>query len=243
MTTQEVLQACTVDGNTVKLPSIQLERSAYMEVKKRLEGIGGKWKGGKVAGFVFPTCPQQLLSNIQGGEKINLKKDFQFFATPKHIALKMIELAEINPEKQTTLEPSAGHGAITRAFNEVHGDFAIFAYELMEANRMVLAKDPNVIILGDDFLKCDQKFDVIVANPPFNKNQDIDHVLHMFDCLNEGGRIVTIMGTGWQFRSGKKETAFREWALKHVYLTYPLESGTFKESGTMVETVLLVIDK
>ena len=43
MTTKEqVLQNCTVDGNVVKLPNIQLERKLYQEVAKALKLIGGK---------------------------------------------------------------------------------------------------------------------------------------------------------------------------------------------------------
>ena len=51
MTKEEVLQKCTIEGNIVKLPNVQLDRNEYLEVKKALELIGGKWKGGKVFGF------------------------------------------------------------------------------------------------------------------------------------------------------------------------------------------------
>ena len=43
MTTKEqVLQNCTIEGNIVKLPNIQLDRKLYQEVAKSLELIGGK---------------------------------------------------------------------------------------------------------------------------------------------------------------------------------------------------------
>ncbi len=45
MSKEEVLQQCTIEGNIVKLPSITLDRKNYLEVKKSLELIGGKWKG------------------------------------------------------------------------------------------------------------------------------------------------------------------------------------------------------
>ena len=85
MTTKEqVLQNCTVEGTVVKLPNVQLDRKLYQEVAKALELIGGKWKGGKVFGFVFATDPTDLLHQIANGEKGNLKKEFQFFATPEN---------------------------------------------------------------------------------------------------------------------------------------------------------------
>ena len=62
MQTLEILQKCTIEENTVKLPNIQLERKEYIEVKNKLELIGGKWKGGKIQGFVFATDPSELLN-------------------------------------------------------------------------------------------------------------------------------------------------------------------------------------
>ena len=52
--------------------------------------------------------------------------------------------------------------------------------------------------MGDDFLNPSEwatafKYDRIIANPPFTKNQDIDHVMQMWNFLKPGGRIVSIM--------------------------------------------------
>ena len=69
----EVLQNCKVEENVIKLPDTQLDRKEYLEVKKALELIGGKWKGGKISGFVFKTDPTDLLNQIANGEKRNLK--------------------------------------------------------------------------------------------------------------------------------------------------------------------------
>ena len=53
MTKEDILIQCTVGGNVVKLPNIQLERKLYQDVAKSLNLIGGKWVGGKTCGFVF----------------------------------------------------------------------------------------------------------------------------------------------------------------------------------------------
>jgi hypothetical protein len=246
MSTIEILEKCTVDGNVVKLPNIQLERSSYMEVKKKLEGIGGKWKGGKTSGFVFPSCPKQLLNNIQGGEKINLKKDFQFFDTPDYLCDKLVELAGIE-ENHLVLEPSAGQGAIVKAIHRAHNRMKVFCYELMDQNTIELLKigTGSLTVLGNDFLKNQNEylFDRIVANPPFTKNQDIDHVMHMYKHLNKGGRLVSIMGKGWTFREGNKEKEFRSFLEQKSAIVEDIQKGAFKSSGTMVETVIVIIDK
>lgn len=77
-TKEEVLQNCTVEGTVIKLPNTQLDRKLYQEVAKSLELIGGKWKGGKVFGFVFLTDPTDLLEEIANAEKRNFKNDIIF---------------------------------------------------------------------------------------------------------------------------------------------------------------------
>jgi hypothetical protein len=141
-TKEEVLQNCKVEGMIVKLPDTQLERKLYQEVAKALELIGGKWKGGKVFGFVFTTDPTELLNQIANGEKRNLKKEFQFFGTPDDLADDLVFEAQIEPYHKI-LEPSAGQGAIVKAINRVFPDTKVSCYELMEVNQTILKKNKN----------------------------------------------------------------------------------------------------
>ena len=107
-TKQEVLQNCTVEGNLVKLPGVQLERKLYLDVANALELIGGKWKGGKVGAFVFPHDPTELLKQIANGDNRNLKKEYQFFETPAELADELAEFLqiprEVNFSNQTAME-------------------------------------------------------------------------------------------------------------------------------------------
>ena len=239
----EILKECVTEGNVVKLPQVDLDRNQYLKVKKSLEGIGGKWKGGKVSGFVFSTDPTDLLGEISGGVKINLKKDFQFFATPSDLAKRLVELAELD-SSDDVLEPSAGQGAIIEHINSF--GLTPDCYELMEQNRIVLdSSDLNFELKGDDFLKSksDKKYSKIIANPPFSKNQDIDHVYKMYDVLEPGGELVTIMSTHWQSSSNKKETSFRSWLMEMNHEVIELNKGEFKTSGTSVATDIVMISK
>lgn len=243
METTTILKLCAVEGNLIKLPPVQLDRNDYLTVKKALELIGGKWKSGKTQGFVFEHDPTDLLSQIAGGEIRNLKKEFQFFETPDRVADRLVELANIG-DNDTILEPSAGRGAIVKAIHRQHPHRIVSGYELMELNHSFLEKIENFELLGNNFLKeCNCQFDVIIANPPFAKNQDIDHIKHMFDKLYSGGRLVSIASIHWQIASGKKETAFRQWLDNHGAKIRSIERGTFKESGTMIEGCIVVITK
>lgn len=240
----QTLQNCQVEGKIVKLPLGQLERQDYMEVKKKLELIGGKWKGGKVTGFVFEEDPTELLNQIANGGNRNLKKEFQFFGTPDALADRLVDLAELR-EGHYILEPSAGQGAIIKAINRHIRGEEIFCFELMPLNQIFLRKLSYVVILGEDFLlsKHNKQFDRIIANPPFSKNQDVDHILKMYEVLKPGGRIVSIAGKHWQYSSNKKEKAFRDWLDKVEAKIIEIEAGEFKESGTSVATVIIVINK
>ena len=183
----DILKQCTIDGLTIRLPDHQLERNIYSEVAKKLELIGGKWKGGKTKGFLFKEDPTDYLQKLCNGASVNLKKEFQFFATPDNIADKLVELACIE-SRHLILEPSAGQGAIIKAIHRTLPDLNIDYYELMDLNRTFLEKLPNCTLIGEDFITEKQTivYDRIIANPPFSKNQDIDHVLKMYDRLADG---------------------------------------------------------
>lgn len=244
MTTKEqILQSCTIEGTIVKLPNVQLDRKLYQEVAKALELIGGKWKGGKVAGFVFATDPTELLNQIASGEKRNLKKEFQFFATPQDKASLLVDLAELK-ETDTILEPSAGQGAIIREINKVTSVIPD-CYELMDINTEILKKtNLKFNIIGKDFLTHkDKKYSKIIANPPFTKNQDIEHLFHMYNHLSSGGRLVCITSESWVNGTSRKQLEFRNWIESKQPTIQFLEKGTFKESGTMVGACIVIIDK
>lgn len=244
MTTKEqVLQNCTVEGTTVKLPNIQLNRKLYQEVAKSLELIGGKWKGGKVLGFVFATDPTDLLEEIANGEKRNLKKEFQFFATPEKLADELVYLADLK-QHDTILEPSAGQGAIIKAINKVC-DVVPDCFELMDVNTIILNKSRlRFNLIGADFLSHSGKtYTKIIANPPFTKNQDIEHLNKMYECLAFGGRLVCITSESWVNGNHKKQVEFRDWLEEVGAEIIDIEKGTFKESGTMVGGKIIIINK
>ena len=255
-TKTEILQACKVEGTVIKLPNIQLERKLYQEVAKALELIGGKWKGGKVAGFEYPADPSEHLAGLISAltdpdqpmpAKNNPKKEFQFFETPDDIADWIVSLAEINPANYIC-EPSAGRGAIVKAIQRACPSLKqkVAIFELMPLNKSMLqSKVSGIVDYGDDFLQYDKRgvFDRIIANPPFSKNQDIDHVRHMYDCLKPGGRMVSIMSKHWTFASNRKETQFREWLKSVKAETHTIPAGAFKQSGTMIESLVIVINK
>ncbi len=238
------LKNSTVNGNIVKLPNGTLDRKIYLEVKKRLELIGGKWKGGNVKGFLFNENPSELLEQIANGEKRNLKKEFQFFGTPSKLADLLVSYADIN-NSHKILEPSAGQGAIVKSIHKVCPTVPVDYCEIMGINQTFLDKISNVNMVGSDFLctNLNGYYDRVIANPPFSKNQDIEHIYKMYDCLKLGGRLVSIASKHWQLSNNKTETKFREWLGLVKADIHEVKAGEFKESGTSIATVIIVINK
>lgn len=242
MTKQDILSQCTINGLVVILPDTQLDRKVYQEVAKSLELIGGKWNR-KEKGFLFAEDPTELLNQIASGEKRNIKKEFQFFATPSELADELVELAEIK-YGDVILEPSAGQGAIIEAILRKDSEANIFAIELMDINSSILTKKGFAHELGD-FLKIPGQpiYDKIIANPPFSKNQDIDHIMHMYDLLKSGGRLVSVASRHWKLSSNNKESKFREWIKEVGADIIDVDAGVFKSSGTQIATCIIVVDK
>ncbi len=90
-------------------------------------------------------------------------------------------------------------------------------------------------------------YDRIIMNPPFSDRRDMEHVLHAYDLLKPGGRIVAIVGEGVMFGSDKRATEFRDWLDKLGATAEKLEEGTFNDPSlpvtTGVNARMLVIDK
>lgn len=229
-----VLADSLVDEHYLYLPDVQLERKLYMSVNKALEALGGKWQRGPRA-HVFKSSPAEKVEQLlQTGEYTDAKKEFQFFETPITLAQELVEMACIE-EGETVLEPSAGKGRIAQYVEE-----SCDVIELNEENRAHL-KENGFNIVGADFMRFNRKYDVIIANPPFSRQQDIDHVNKMIDLAQRC--VVSVMSASVLFRENNKTTEFRDRVERLGGTITPLPDDSFKESGTLVRTCLVKINK
>lgn len=248
---QESLKKCKVEGNTVFLPPINVVLPNYNEVKTALIKAGAAYKKNA---FVFPSEAKPFFDRLMGGEKVNIQKEFQYYEMPTSLVDRLIEFAQIESH-DNILEPSAGQGAILegiqRRFSGTGIDLTMDYCELMENNRNILGKKIDcgglrALCVGIDFLKISDtpKWNKIIANPPFTKNADIDHIRKMYAVCKSGGRIVTIASLHWQMTENKKEIEFKKWLDKiGGRCASIIEAGAFKESGTNVATCIIVINK
>ena len=238
----KVLEQCRVDGNKLFLPPTQLDRKLYEKVNKALDAMGGKWNRSAKA-HLFPENPSELIEQaLETGEVVSVKQELQYFPTPNSVVdLMLKKLNSLGVEKGRVLEPSAGEGAIASRLKS--SGFEVEVCEIYEPFRKKLALDGYKVLPEGDFLKVvvDKKYDAVVANPPFTRQQDIDHVSHMLSMVKSGGVVVSVMSAGVGFRSNKKTCDFKEGLddkAEHWEITQ-LPENSFKVSGTSVNTVLL----
>lgn len=242
-TVLDILGKCRVEDNVLFLPDERLERPDYEAVNKVLTILGGKWNR-KAKGHVFDHCPEEEIENvILTGEVTDKVKEYQFFPTPREVAEHLCDLAEIHSDS-FVLEPSCGKGNIADVVYERKPGM-LYGIELNVDMGKYLQEKPYDTYIGKDFLEFEQceYWDRIVMNPPFARQQDIDHVYKAFEILKNGGIMVSVMSNSVLFRTNKKTVEFREFLDKHNAVVEELPEGAFKESGTMVRACVVKIVK
>jgi predicted RNA methylase len=241
-----ILSGAAVNGNALVLPD-QLERAMYVAVNKVLEAAGWKWdrkaKAHTCEGDAVDVLEQVLLT----GEVTVAKNEFGYFPTPKPIVAQLIGLAELQPG-MAVLEPSAGQGAIAAELCRAGVD--VDAFELLEANiKPLVAALRNEVganaVVHSNFLVEEPApvYDRVVMNPPFSRQQDIKHVMHAFKFLKPGGRLVSVMSASITFRTDKLTQEFHALLSRHEGGILPLPAGAFRESGTLVSTVIVTLKR
>ena len=171
--------------------------------------------------------------------------DPSFFPTPPDVVARLLNEAAVEPH-HAVLEPSAGTGAIAGPLAEIAGR-NLTCYELdgdrADETRRAVADFGATVITGD-FLDspADRQYDRIVMNPPFARGQHHMHVLAAYQRLRHGGRLVSVMPAGFQGGGSPQAKALLELLDGRAEVS-PLPAGSFRASGTKIDTVVLTLTK
>lgn len=237
----EVLSALSFDGNMVRIEQ-QLDRKLYTKVNDVLSACGGKWTRG-VKAHVFRDDAEPIISAAINAGEVKTAKDDGFFATPVELASHLVEIAGVK-QGHRALEPSAGTGRIVDEL--IRAGASVLAWEI-DAERAASMTGQHValnVVVGD-FMNCppiSPRLDRVVLNPPFCKvgiGDHLDHVRHAYGLLGDGGVLVSVLPSSVTFRQDRRHREFREWFQKRGGEVEPLPEGSFKSSGTMVNTCVL----
>lgn len=243
--TLSVLEGLSFTGTSATIVR-KLDRTLYTKVNKVLEAAGGKWSR-KAKAHVFTEDPQELIEQIVlTGEYRREKQELGVFYTPAELAQDVAGRAGILPD-QRWLEPSAGMGALAMAAASLGA--AVTCMDILpkhvEACRKLgfeahtadfLQVEPRDFVFGDV-----PPFDGVIMNPPFAKMADAQHFLQARRFVRKGGKVVSVMSSALTFRDTAAYRMIREFVKLDGGTIESLPAGSFKESGTMVNTCLVVL--
>jgi predicted RNA methylase len=219
----------------------QLDRKTYERTNKVLEAAGGKWCRKSKAHLFAVDAAHRVDQIILSGEVEAPKDEFDFFPTPPVVVERLLALANIQPGMRV-LEPSAGTGAI--AFACAAAGAQVDCYEIAQSNCEAIGADQRLHwVRHADFLNQAPEpiYDRVVMNPPFSRQADIKHVTHALGFLKPEGLLVSVMSAGVSFRDNRLTQEFRDLIRRRGGDIEALPDGSFKSSGTMVRTVIVMI--
>jgi hypothetical protein len=221
-----------------------------------------------LADYYGEVIPDGQTPDDDGGlftPKTSVAKNYGFFPTPDAAAERVIRHTPLYRDRDeaplSVLEPSAGSGNLARRCAEARtgtnydGGRCDYTYraavdcieiqpELADALR---SEGVYRRVLSCDFLLLqpdpEKLYDRVVMNPPFDRERDIDHVMHALSFLKADGFLIAIMSAGTEFRETRKSTAFRSLMQRMNALWEDLPPGSFASAGTYVNTVILRVWK
>ena len=210
------------------------------------EGIGGKEKDrlDNNPTSEFEKAKTFYYGNQKKNSRNKSAEGKDYFATPEPLGLKMVEWADIKSGEKV-LEPSAGHGAISRWFSSITNNYIIEPSREL-ASRAKLVTEGTVIEDVFENYNTINKFNAIVMNPPFGTagKTAMEHVAKAFKHLRDNGRIVALVPEGssmqnrldkWLESDESKDAA--------VVANIRLPNCVFERAGTKVGSKIVIIDK
>lgn len=230
--------------------SEQLDQKLYRRVNDVLEACGGIWnKKSKTHRFGIDG-EERVYDVVTCGYYVppaNELKASQYFPTPVSVGERLFNIFNLYgfDANSTLLEPSAGDGALVRlAIKRGFSKKNVACVERDPAMAEKLTLDGFTTQCADFLtVQPSQIYSHIAMNPPFRLGQDIEHVLHAMQFLSPGGQLAAIMSYGIMFRTDRRTVAFREFLRQYGQIEEELEAGEFKESGTMVRTIMISLRK
>lgn len=247
---RDVLARSVVEGNILRLPPGQLDRKLYTRVDQALTAIGGKWNRSK-KGHVFDGDPRAAIERATNDGKVAHPNQHDFFPTSRAVAEMACHRLGMGDGWKRTLEPSAGDGALFAPLVDWLGkpDASALMLVEMDPRRIVdlTVRGYDAHLMAADFLGMRpdkyRPFDRVLMNPPFHRGLDTKHIAHALDFLAPGGRLVAIASGALPSRGDKATRSLRERIEAWGGAIEDLPEGSFKEAGTNVATVMVVVDR
>lgn len=246
---KQLLVQSSIIASLLMLPPMR--DSEYDEIKYIVEYLGGHWRE-KYKGFIFDAdlgTVQKKLAHMLCIDSFKLSDDAvfkiknQFYPTPDWLARQMVELGDIK-KTDIALEPSAGQGAILKYIADKTKHY--FSVENNKENAAYLRQlgfRVNLTSFENYYTKVKHGFDKIIMNPPFANKMDIKHTVLAYNLLNPNGRLISLIAENSIYYERAITHKFNNFLKTHNATITEIPHGSFKESGTNVDVIMIIIDK
>lgn len=169
------------------------------QIDRVMQAIGGApvQKQGAMR-WAFDYDPTEVVHEIVASGCVPEQKSHQFYPTPRVLAERLVEFAEIGEGR--VLEPSAGTGGIADLLPKDRTT----CVEVSPLHCKVLEVKGHTVVHGD-FLAWAKttgaKFDHIVMNPPFSDGRWQEHLQAAASLLARDGALAAILPSGAKTRA------------------------------------------
>lgn len=181
-------------------------------------------------GEVLPDCsddnPQSTYTSTE------VSKDLQYYPTPLEVVdyvLDDIYLAD----DAVILEPSCGCGRFLDRIKQKNRKVTTLGIEI-NPERVRICREKGHTVMHKNFLALHpvEETDIVIMNPPFYGKHYVKHVEHALKFLKKGGILKAILPATARYDHKILDGEWRD-----------LPVGSFKSSGTNVNTTILTIRK
>lgn len=182
--------------------------------------------------FYGHVVPDDVPKPDKKQQSMEVSKDLAFYPTPAAAIQYVLSRIDV-PKEGRILEPSCGEGAIMLALLKVTSA-KILGVEY-HPQRVEVCRRKGLMVWQGNFLdyQVTAGFDMVMMNPPFAGQHWVKHIHKAHECLRPGGQGVAILPA----------TAEGHVELPKGGIWYDLPMGSFRESGTNVNTGFYVWGK
>lgn len=233
----------------------ELPKAVYSEFKEVLAALGGVWERGSEE-HGFPIDPRIFIERVRTTGALPALNPLDYFPTPAAIVHEVLAHEYVDRifavvewrrssegRKCRVLEPSAGTGAFADALAQrLGGKEFVLCCEANPVNARILREKGYEVVEGD-FLafETDERFPLIVMNPPFAGRTWKKHLEHALAMRENHGTVACIVPkSAFEMRTPDDRHWVRTILSRSTFEHHPEQS--FAETGTNVDTLTLFIE-
>lgn len=164
----------------------------------------------------------------QRQQSTEVSKDLQYYPTPVEVVERVLERLYMK-KGERVLEPSCGCGRFMDVLRKEGAE--VFGIEF-DSTRVMESRKKGHSVLQANFLETipTADYDRVVMNPPFYGKHYAKHVEHALKFLKPGGTLTAILPVTARYDHGLLQGKWED-----------LPVGSFRESGTNINTTILTI--